>query len=142
MAAGFPPDQPAAALASLGAARGAYLVFQLADIAYTAFNTLLYATVFALVLKRFGWTGSPARYSLLIPLGYAGAEIVENALLALMAAGLMPADGVFGLVQQLATNLKLATGVPAGFLTLAGLTVLLITALIGLVRRKPAPLGV
>jgi len=136
MAPGFHAGQPEAALHALGDARSAYLQFQLADLVYTALNTLIYATVFGLVLRRFGWSASPARYSLVLPLIYAGAEIVENTLLALMAGGLAPPAGLFALVQQAATTLKLAAGAPAGLLSLIGLVALVIAALAGLLRRK------
>ncbi|PQA87772.1 hypothetical protein [Hyphococcus luteus] len=131
---GIPAIEPVRTLQALGEATGDYIFWQLLDFPYVVMS--FFAAVFGmgLGLKALRLAQSPLRYLLVLPVIYAVCELVENAFLASFAAGLVqPAEGVV-LVQQFATTLKFASGVPASLLGVLGALIALAAFLF---RKRP-----
>lgn len=117
---GFPAGQPAAAFAALGDARGDYLLFQLIDIPFACLNAFALSAGIALALRRLSLGPAPLRFLLLLPLMLLAAEIVEDALLAMMASEILPVTPLTAGLQQAATNLKFASMMLAAPVMLIG----------------------
>ncbi len=97
----------AGAIERLGGAARDYMWAQAFDFVFAALVAL--TAIFAITLASRGRTpgrsGAP-RLLLAIPVAYAGAELFENALLALMAAGAVWPEGVAGRLREIATFFK------------------------------------
>ncbi len=129
---GFTADQPALAFGQLGEATNDYILFQLVDVPYAIISTMMVSAAIAIGLKRFNLGASAWRFILLAPLIYLAAEIVEDPLLAAMAGGYLPMEGVIGTIQQAATTVKTSAD---GIASLAAAISLLATA--GAALSKP-----
>lgn len=114
---GFHAGEPAATLARLGAARGDYLWGQAFDAVFAALIAMTALFALALAAKKPGSAFAALSFLMLVPISYAGAELIENVLLTLFASGAMAPAPAPVFVQQAATTLKLM---------LAGLSVFLI----------------
>ena len=120
---GFPDGQPAYAFAFLGEATSDYLIFQAVDIPFAFLNAAMITTAIALGLRKLKLTATPLRFLLVLPLILFAAELVEDALLFLMAADYITDKGVPALVQQAFTNIKVASamlGTVCAFAALIG----------------------
>ncbi len=134
---GFPAIEPQRSLAMLGDAKGDYLLWQALDIPYAIMNLMVTSIGMALGLKALSLDKSLLRFLLLFPVIYAMCEIIENSLVALFASGVLATNETMVLIQQVATTVKFASGIPAMALGLLGVAIALIAALIGLIRKKP-----
>jgi len=128
---GIPAIEPQRSIEALGSHVGDYLLWQVFDIPYAILNLLVTAGAMALALRATKLGGSPLRFLLYLPVIYVACEIVENAFVAGFAAGVIPIQETFVLIQQLATTVKFSTGMPA--LALGALS--LVIAIIALVLR-------
>ncbi|PWG74951.1 hypothetical protein DF186_15235, partial [Enterococcus hirae] len=90
---------------------------------YAVMNFMVFATAMALALKALRLEASAARFLLLLPAIYVGCELVENALVAGFAAKILPTAEPLVLIQQLATTLKFASGMPSMALGLLSLVI-------------------
>ena len=110
--AGLPAIEPQRSLDLLGEATGDYLLWQLLDVPYAVMNLMLVATAIGLGLKTTQLRTTPLRYLLLLPMVYFFSELVENSLVAAFASGTVPPAEPIVLVQQFATTVKFASGMP------------------------------
>lgn len=131
MTPGIPALEPVRSLEAMGENTGDYLLWQLLDIPYAVMNFMVFATAMALALKALRFESSFLRFVLLLPAIYVGCELVENAFVASFAAKILPTAEPLVLIQQLATTLKFASGMPSMAL---GLLSLVIAAGLGLFR--------
>lgn len=101
---GLIEGEPASTLEALGAARADYLWMQAYDFVFVALLVMTARSAVALATKK-----HPAASAkiFLVPLAFAAAELAENSLLALFAAGALPPSGIFAFLQQTATSIKL-----------------------------------
>ncbi|MEX0645048.1 MAG: hypothetical protein WD076_07045 [Parvularculaceae bacterium] len=136
---GFPPGEPAASLAKLGAARGDYVFWQALDIPFAIMNLLATSIAMALALKKTRLEATLLRFLLLLPVTYVACELVENTLVALFALGLAPTRGGLVLVQQVATTMKFAAGYSSLAFGLLGVFVAAGADAVALVRRARRP---
>lgn len=120
---GIPAIEPVRSLEALGENTGDYLLWQALDIPYALFNLMAMSMALALGLKAMRLEASPLRLLLLLPPVYVVCELIENALLAAFAGGFLAPVEPIVLVQQLATTLKFASGMPG--LALGALFVLI-----------------
>jgi hypothetical protein len=134
--AGFPAQEPAAALNKLSLARGDYLWVQAFDLPFVVLAALVATTAIAIGLKRLDLSHSDGRYLLLAPALYVALECVENALLALFASGLAEPTRALSLAQQTATVGKLAALIVAAALAIAGILAWAGAVLVRFVRRS------
>ncbi|MEO1243419.1 MAG: hypothetical protein AAFX54_16030 [Pseudomonadota bacterium] len=135
--AGIPPIEPQRSLALLEGSTFDYLLWQALDIPYAIMNLMVASVAMGLGLKALGLGASPFRFLLALPVIYVGAELVENAMVASFASGLIAPSEPFVLVQQFATTVKFATGMPALGIGAIGVVIAAIAALINHLR-KPA----
>ncbi len=134
---GIPALEPVRTLDALGDDRGDYLLWQLLDIPYALMNFFFAAIGMSLGLKALRLQKSFLRFALVLPAVYVACELIENAFLASFAARLAaPAEGVV-LVQQFATTLKFASGVPALLLGVLGAVLAIVALFIRLIRKGP-----
>jgi len=116
---GFHPGEPASALTALGEARHDYLWMQAFDLLFAA----LVAMTALFSLARF--SRKPAapviatRYLTLAPCIFVAAELIENSMLSLFAAGAVGASPAAAFIQQAATTLKLLFLAPVLILSLS-----------------------
>jgi len=139
MVPGFPEGLAVSTYGKLEAAGliSQYVQFQLIDIPYAILNFLMLTAVIALALKRFKLGASPLRFALLLPAIYLAAEFLENPLLIILARGGGEPTALIS-IQQAMTSLKWIASAPALALAAISLIALVIAALIGLIRKKPA----
>ncbi|WDI32316.1 hypothetical protein PUV54_03805 [Hyphococcus flavus] len=135
MKPGIPAIEPVRSLDAMGENTGDYLLWQLLDIPYAFLNVMIVTIAIGLGLKALKLGATPLRFLLALPFIYFVSEIVENALVAGFASGSLPVSEPVVLVQQLATTLKFASGVPGMFLALLSLAIAAIAGLIRLVRK-------
>jgi len=128
---GIPAIEPVRSLEALAGNMNDYLLWQALDIPYALLNFLFASGAMALALKAIRLDGSPLRFLLYLPAIYVACELLENALLTGFAAGVVPVSETIVLVQQFATTVKFATGMPA----LALGAVSLVIALLALIFR-------
>lgn len=105
---GISSEMPERIISQMGAGVHDYALFQAIDIPYALLGVGFTAAGIALGIKRFNLGNTAVRYALLVPLIYLASELVENPLLAGMALGTFPMDGVVPLIQQSATSVKTA----------------------------------
>ena len=134
---GFHDGQPARAFSRLGEATGDYLIFQAVDIPFAFLNAAMITAAIALGLKALKLGATPLRFLLILPVILFAAEIVEDALLFLMAGDYIPDQGAPAQAQQIMTNIKGASGMLGTVCALAAIIGAGIAALIRLIR-KPA----
>ncbi|MFC2951834.1 hypothetical protein ACFOOP_07830 [Marinicaulis aureus] len=134
---GFPEGEPARAFALLGEATSDYLIFQAVDIPFALLNAVMIIAAIGLGLKTLKLAGTPLRFLLILPLILFASEIVEDALLFLMAADYIADTGAPALTQQIMTNIKGAAGMLG---TVCALAAIIGAGVAWLVRlfRKPA----
>ncbi|WP_428407806.1 hypothetical protein [Hyphococcus sp.] len=133
---GIPALEPVRTLDALGDDRRDYILWQLVDIPYALMNFFFASMGMGLGLKALRLDKSILRFLLVLPAIYVVCEVIENALVASFAAKIIaPAEGVV-LVQQLATSLKFASGMPALLLGVLGAALAFIALLIRLIRKK------
>jgi len=133
---GFPAIEPQRSLALLGSATGDYILWQALDIPYAIMNLMVTSIGMGLGLKALSLDKSLLRFLLLFPVVYVGCEVIENSLVALFASGVLATNETVVLIQQVATTVKFASGMPALALGLLGVAIALIAALIGLFRTR------
>ena len=136
---GIPAIEPVRSLDALAAAKanGDYILWQALDIPYTVMNFFFAAIGMALGLKALRLDNSALRFLLILPAIYVACELLEDAILAGFAARLFnPSEGIV-LVQQVATTLKMTSFMPAMLLSVIGVVIALIAAIIRKIR-KPA----
>ena len=104
---GFPGGAMAASLAGLGARRGDYLWLQAFDLPFAALLAMTAMLAVAIAARRRRGAFASVRRRLIVPFLFVGAELIENMLLALFAAGAMAPKPAFVLIQQAATTAKL-----------------------------------
>lgn len=132
---GFPVGEPAATLSKLGDARGDYLWLQAFDLLSAALIAMAALFSASLAAQRLSVSVSAARTFIAVPMAFAGAEIIENLLLALFASGAISPSAPLAFFQQAATNVKLGLG---AFTSLFALS--LIAALVSArPARRPLP---
>lgn len=129
---GIPALEPVRSLDAIGADKGDYLLWQALDIPYALMNFFYAAIGIGLALKALRFEKTLLRFLILLPAIYVGCELVENAFLASFAAGLLKPIESLVLIQQFATTLKFAAGIPCLFLGAGGALIALVA---GLVRR-------
>ncbi len=134
---GFHEGEPTRAFAMLGEATSDYLIFQAVDIPFAFLNALMITAAVALGLKTLKLAATPLRFLLLLPLILFATEIIEDALLFLMAADYIPDTGAPAKAQQVMTNIKGASGMLGSVCALAAIIGAAIASLIRLFR-KPA----
>ncbi|MHA7873479.1 MAG: hypothetical protein ACX939_14110, partial [Hyphococcus sp.] len=71
-----------------------------------------------------------------LPALYVAAELVENAFVAGFASGVLGVSEPLILVQQAATTIKFATGMPSMGLALAGVVMAAGAAILDLIRNR------
>jgi len=125
---GFPPTEPQRSLDLLEDAKGAYLLWQVIDIPYAIMNLMATSIAMALGLRAIGLGATPLRYLLALPVIYFICEVVENSLVSLFAMGMIATAEPVVLIQQLATTIKMASGV--GGMAI-GLLCLIVALLLG-----------
>ncbi len=127
---GIPAIEPVRTLQALGEATGDYILWQLLDFPYVAMNYFVAVFGMGLGLKAMRLAQSPLRYLLVLPMIYAVCEVVENAFLASFAAGILQPVESLVLIQQFATTLKFASGLPAPLLGVLGAVLALVFHLV------------
>lgn len=133
---GIPAIEPVRSLEALGDATNDYLLWQVIDLPYAILNLAMMSLTMALGLKALRLVTSPLRFLLILPLIYFCCELVENALLASFASGLLwPSEPVV-LAQQFATTMKFTTGMSSFALGLLGVFCALIAVSIKGFRRS------
>ncbi len=110
---GFPPIEPQRSLSLLGDDVYNYITWQALDIPYIVMNLMVMSIALGIGLKTLGLDASPLRFLLVLPGIYVFGELTENVLLALFAANFLPPSEPLVLVQQLATTVKLTSGIGA-----------------------------
>ena len=136
MQAGLPAIEPQRSLELLGGATSDYLLWQVLDVPYAIMNLMLVATAMGLGLKATKLKTSPLRFLLLLPMIYFFAEIIENSLVAAFAAGLVPPAEPIVLVQQFATTVKFASGMPGMAIGALSVVIAAIVAIISRLRKS------
>ena len=134
---GIPPIEPQRSLGLLENATFDYLLWQALDIPYAIMNLMVATIAMGLGLKAAKLRTTPLRFLLALPVIYFGAELIENALVAAFASGAIAPTEPVVLLQQLATTVKFATGMPAMAIGALGVVIAAITALLSRLR-KPA----
>ena len=115
---GIPAIEPVRSLNAMGADKSDYILWQALDIPYAVMNFFFASLGMALGLKALRLEKSLLRFFLLLPAVYVGCEVIENTLVASFASGLLAPGESIVLIQQLATTLKFASGIPALLLAL------------------------
>lgn len=133
---GIPAIEPVRSLDALGEATNDYIFWQLLDLPYAFLNLAMMSLTMALGLKALRLVSSPLRFLLFLPLIYFFCELVENALVASFASGLLSPSEPVVLAQQFATTMKFASGMSSFALGLLGVFVALIAALIRVFRKS------
>lgn len=133
---GFHDGQPARAFSNLGEATRDYLIFQAVDIPFAFLNAAMITAAVALGLKALKLRATPLRFLLLLPLLLFFSEIVEDALLFLMAGDYITDRGAPALAQQIMTSIKGASAMLGTVCALAAIVSAAVAALIRLVRKK------
>lgn len=134
--AGLPAIEPQRSLDLLGDATSDYLLWQVLDVPYAIMNLMLVATAMGLGLKATKLRTSPLRFLLLLPMIYFFAEIVENSLVAAFASGLVPTAEPIVLVQQFATTIKFASGMPGMAIGALSIVIAAIAAITSRFRKS------
>ena len=133
---GFPATEPQRSLDALAAANatGDYILWQALDFPFAFVTVMLTMTAIALGLRATGV--KPLTSLLLLPPLYFLCEVVENALVAAFAGGVIaPSEGPV-LVQQVATTVKLGAGWGSMILALLALVIAALAAVIGIFRKR------
>lgn len=133
---GIPALEPVRSLDAMGADKSDYLLWQALDIPYALMNFFYAAIGVGLALKALRVEKTFLRFLILFPAVYAVCELVENAFLASFAAGLVKPVESAVLVQQFATTVKFAAGIPCLFLGAGGALIALAAGLARLLRKK------
>lgn len=134
---GIPALEPVRSLTAMGADKGDYLLWQALDIPYALMNFFYAAIGIGLALKAVRLENTFLRFLILVPALYVACELVENAFLASFAAGLLKPVESAVLVQQFATTVKFAAGIPCLFLGAGGALIALVAGLTRRLRKKP-----
>ncbi len=135
MKPGIPAIEPVRSLDAMGADKSDYLLWQALDIPFALMNFFVTIIGMSLGLKALRLERSLLRFLLLAPAVYVACELVEDALLASFAAGVIAPGESIVLIQQFSTTLKFATGMSAQALGIFGAVIAAIAALIRLFRK-------
>ncbi|WP_411819621.1 hypothetical protein ABFZ85_12640 [Hyphococcus formosus] len=133
---GLPAIEPVRSLEALSQNMNDYLLWQVLDIPYFVLTFLASTAAIALGLKMAGKWGRIFKIVLFLPAIYVVAELIENSLLALFAAGIVAPVEPLVLVQQIATTLKFSSAMPAMLFSLIGIVFATIVLVIGAVRKN------
>lgn len=133
---GFPPTEPQRSLDALAGANatGDYILWQALDLPFAFVTVMLTMTAIALGLRAAGL--KPLSFLLKLPPLYFLCEVIENALVAAFAGGVIPPSEAAVLVQQIATTVKMGAGWGSMILALLALVIALLFALIGVFRKR------
>ena len=132
---GFPPIEPQRSIDLLGEATSDYILWQAIDIPYAVMNLMVISIALALGLRAMRLDGSPLKYLLAIPVIYFVCEFIENGFVALFALGFLAPSEPFVLVQQLATTVKLTSGIGGMALGLLGIVAALLVGAWRLIKK-------
>jgi hypothetical protein len=127
MQPGIPAIEPVRSLRAMGANTGDYLLWQALDVPYAILNLMVAWMGIGLGLKAIRMEKSFLRFMAILPPVYFVCELVEDALLAMFASRALSPSESFVLVQQFATTLKFASGMPALGLAVLGAAVALLS---------------
>lgn len=107
---GFHSGEPMTAIDALSAARGDYLWMQAYDLVFVALLVMTALSALALATGKRAIAPARLKLAMLIPLAFAGAELLENSLLALFAAEIITPSAPLAFLQQAATTAKSCLG--------------------------------
>ncbi len=133
---GFPSGEPGASLNKMSEIIDQYILFQAIDIPYAIISMMMAIAAISIGLKRFNLGRGPVKFVLLLPMIYFVSELVENSLLAAMAGGYIPDQGLTVLLQQSATTAKFVTDGLTSFAIAISILAAIGAAFFSLFKRK------
>ncbi len=118
--AGFPEENPAAALTGSSFPGADYLWFQAFDLVFAALAAIFAMRAIGAGARRLAVPAMDARLLMATPALYFAFEFIENMLLAGFAAGIAAPSGALALIQHAATTGKFAGGLVSALFAMIG----------------------